>query len=512
MKSEKIVIKGAREHNLKDIDLEIPRNSLIVITGISGSGKSSLAFDTLYAEGQRRYVESLSAYARRFLGQMDKPDVDLIEGLSPSISIQQRTTSHNPRSTVGTVTEIYDYLRLLYARIGVPHCWRCGEPIAEQTSQQIIDQVMELEEGTKVRILSPQVRGRKGQYKDLFSQVRQEGFSRVRVDGEVRDVEEQIELERYVKHDIEIIVDRVVIKPKARERIADSVELALQKGEGRVIIDILDQDELLLSTDLACPACQVSYEELTPRMFSFNSPYGACETCDGLGNKMEIDSDLVIDEGLSIKEGGILPWENSKSKWREAILEAVCRKYDIDPHKPLGKLPSQKVDILLYGTDGVQVTFPYTNRRGRTRKFRRSYSGLINSLESKYKESTSQQARKKIQEYMSTLPCPECGGGRLKKESLSVTLGDINIHQLTRLSIKDAYGKLADLELSERNLLIAEQILKEIKSRLGFMMDVGLDYLTLDRTAGTLSRGGGPPNSVGHPNWLQIGRGALHTG
>ena len=496
---DKIIIKGARQHNLKNIDLELPRDKLIVITGVSGSGKSSLAFDTIYAEGQRRYVESLSAYARQFLAQMDKPEVDFIEGLSPAISIDQKRRSHNPRSTVGTITEIYDYLRLLFARIGKPHCYICGRPIAQQTSQQIVDRVLSLGEGTKVQILAPVVRGRKGEYRGLFEELRKEGYTRVRVDGELRrlegedDGEEEIVLDKYKKHDIEVVVDRLVVRPDLRGRIADSVETALKLAEGNVIISIVDGDgkgeELFLSEQLACPYCGVSYGKIEPRLFSFNSPYGACPECGGLGVKLEIDPELVIDPRKPLLDGGIIPWAGSQSRWLHAMLMGLCRAYGIDPEVPLGELPKEKLDIILYGTRGEKIRFPYTNQAGRTRIFEAVYRGVIPSLERQLHENQTEWGYEELKQYMSTRPCPACGGKRLRPESLSITVGGKNIIEVTELSVKEAYRFFEELELTEREELIAHQILKEIKSRLKFMIDVGLDYLTLDRPAGTLAGG-----------------------
>jgi excinuclease ABC subunit A len=491
--SEKILIKGAREHNLKNIDLKLPRNKLIVFTGISGSGKSSLAFDTIYAEGQRRYVESLSAYARQFLGRMDKPDVDFIEGLSPAISIDQKTVHKNPRSTVGTVTEIYDYLRLLYARIGRPHCYKCGRPISRQTAQQIVDQILELGEGTKIQILAPLVRGRKGEYKKLFEELRREGYARVRVDGTIYTLEEVPELEKNVKHTIEVVIDRIIVRPQSRGRIADSVETALKRAEGLVLVSMMDEgvktDELLFSEQLACPECGISFERLEPRSFSFNSPYGACPGCDGLGYKMEIDPDLVLDKGKSILNGGIVPWAERRSKWLRGLLRGLCKEYEIDPEAPLGALPPDKLEVILYGTNGKPIVFPYTNRYGRTRYFQDVYPGVIPALEQAYREAESEWAREEIEKYMSMRSCPDCQGGRLRPESLAVTVGGFNIKELTALSIKEAYRFSEGLKLTEREELIAQQILKEIRARLKFLIDVGLDYLTLDRMAGTLAGG-----------------------
>jgi len=486
---DKIIVRGAREHNLKNIDLEIPRNKLVVITGISGSGKSSLAFDTLYAEGQRRYVESLSAYARQFLGLMQKPDVDLIEGLSPAISIDQKARSHNPRSTVGTVTEIHDYLRLLFARIGKPHCPQCGRPIERQTAQQIVDQIMALPEGTAVQILAPVVRGRKGEYKQLFEDLKKEGFVRVRVDGVLRTLFEDIELDKNKRHDIEIVLDRIKVEPKKRGRIADSVETALKWGQGLVIVEIVGEGERLLSEHFACPVCGVSLPEIEPRLFSFNSPYGACPACDGLGMRMVVDPELVLDPRRSIREGGILPWANSRSRWLSALLEGVCKLFGIDPDVPLGRLPKEKLDIILYGTRGELVPFVYTTTYGKTRTYYRPFEGVIPYLEQAYREAMSDEAREEIEQYMSALPCPECKGARLRPEALSVTVGGKNIWEITKLTVREALEFFENLKLTEREEMIAHQILKEIKNRLSFMADVGLDYLTLDRPANTLAGG-----------------------
>lgn len=486
---DKIIVRGAREHNLKNIDLEIPRNKLVVITGISGSGKSSLAFDTLYAEGQRRYVESLSAYARQFLGLMQKPDVDMIEGLSPAISIDQKARSHNPRSTVGTVTEIHDYLRLLFARIGKPHCPQCGRPIERQTAQQIVDQIMSLPEGTPVQIMAPVVRGRKGEYKQLFEDLKKEGFVRVRVDGVLRTLFEEIELDKNKRHDIEIVLDRIKVSDKKRGRIADSVETALKWGQGLVIVEIVGEGEKLFSEHFACPVCGVSLPEIEPRLFSFNSPFGACPACDGLGMRMVVDPELVIDPRRSIREGGILPWANSRSRWLSALLEGVCRAYRIDPDVPLGRLPKEKLDIILYGTRGELVPFVYTTTYGKTRTYYRPFEGVVNYLEQAYREAMSEEAREEIEQYMSALPCPECKGARLRPEALAVTVGGKNIWELTKLTVREALEFFENLKLTEREEMIAHQILKEIKNRLQFMVDVGLDYLTLDRPANTLAGG-----------------------
>ena len=484
-----IHVKGAREHNLKDIDVVLPRDRLIVITGISGSGKSSLAFDTIYAEGQRRYVESLSAYARQFLGQMDKPDVDFIEGLSPAISIDQKTRSHNPRSTVGTVTEIYDYLRLLFARIGHPHCPTCGEPISQQSAEQIIDAIMDLPKGTKVQILSPVVRGRKGEYKKTFDEIRQEGFTRVRVDGVVRTLYEEIELVKQQKHTIEIVVDRVVVEPEKRSRIADSVETALKHGGGLATLMTGDGDEHMYSEHYACIQCGVSYEELSPRMFSFNSPFGACPECSGLGYRKEIDPELVIDPRFGLMNGGLIPFAKTSSKWYEAQMTALAESLKIDPLQPLGDIPKKKLDVVLYGTGGKEISFHYRSQSGYERTIKRPFRGIVVSLERWYRETTSEQWRQELEQYLATLPCPTCQGARLKPEILAVTVDGLNIHEVTALSIRSALTFFENLSLSSREQMIATQISKEIKARLGFMVAVGLDYLTLDRQAGTLAGG-----------------------
>jgi len=486
---EHIVVQGARQHNLKNVNVIIPRDQLVVFTGLSGSGKSSLAFDTIYAEGQRRYVESLSAYARQFLGQMDKPDVDFIEGLSPAISIDQRTTSKNPRSTVGTVTEIYDYLRLLYARVGHPHCYNCGRSIAQQTVEQMVDQILELPEGTRLQILAPVVRGRKGEYKKLLEDIRRDGFVRVRVDGELHEVTDSIDLDKNKKHDIEIVVDRIILRSGVENRLADSIEIAVDRAEGTVLIDTLDGNEILFSERFACVECGISFDELSPRMFSFNSPYGACPTCDGLGTRMEINPDLVLDTSRSIAEGGIVPWAETSSKWIAGIVEAVCRTCSIDPERPIGELTAKQRQILLWGLGDAKVSFPYTNQAGRTRTFDVRFEGIVPSLERRFRESTSEYVRNEVEQFMSYIPCQDCKGARLKPESLAVTVGGQNIHSVTALPVREALAFFNNLRLSDREELIARQVLKEIRERLGFLVNVGLDYLTLDRTAGTLSGG-----------------------
>ncbi len=489
MSKDRLVIKGARQHNLKNIDVEIPRDKLVVITGLSGSGKSSLAFDTIYAEGQRRYVESLSAYARQFLGQMDKPDVDLIEGLSPAISIDQKTTSRNPRSTVGTVTEIYDYLRLLFARVGRPHCPSCGQPIAQQTVEQIVDQILKLPERTRIQVLAPVVRGRKGEHKKVLEGIRKDGFVRVRIDGEVVEVTEELNLEKNKQHSIEIVVDRLTVRPDIMGRLSDSVQTALRHGDGVVLVDVIDQDELMFSEKFACIDCGISMEELTPRMFSFNSPYGACPTCEGLGTRQEIDPERIIDPALSLAEGGLIPWRDSKSRWLSAILDSVCEKESIDSELPLGELPREQLDLLLHGLGQEFVKFNYTNNAGRERLYEAPYEGLIPFLERRYRESTSDWVRQDVEQYMSVRTCSDCGGRRLRPEVLGVTVGNKNIMAVTEFSIKECLDFFEGLVLTSREELIATQILKEIKERLGFLVNVGLDYLALNRASATLSGG-----------------------
>ncbi|WP_347490170.1 excinuclease ABC subunit UvrA [Desulfoscipio sp. XC116] len=485
---DKIVVRGARAHNLKNINVEIPRDKLVVITGLSGSGKSSLAFDTIYAEGQRRYVESLSAYARQFLGQMNKPDVDYIEGLSPAISIDQKTTSHNPRSTVGTVTEIYDYLRLLYARAGRPHCPKCGKPIARQTVQQIVDQLLALPEGTRLQLLAPVVRGRKGEHVKLLEEIRREGFVRVRVDGEVLDVNDDIKLDKNKKHTIEIVVDRVVIRPGSATRLADSLETALKHGEGVILAVVVDGEEIVFSENFACVDCGVSIPEIAPRLFSFNNPFGACPECTGLGFKMELDPDLVIpDKNLSVHQGAVEPWLKSLNGMR--YLDAVAEHYGFDLDTPVREMDPAYLDKLLYGTGKDIIQMQLSNAMGIEHSYRVPFEGVINNLNRRYRETNSDYMREEIEQYMSTRPCPVCRGARLKPEALAVKVGGLSINEVTAMPVLEAHSFLRDLELTEREQLIARQILKEIDARLGFLINVGLDYLTLDRAAGTLSGG-----------------------
>ncbi|MCK4404570.1 MAG: excinuclease ABC subunit UvrA [candidate division Zixibacteria bacterium] len=484
-----IRIKGAREHNLKNIDLKIPRDKLVVITGLSGSGKSSLAFDTIYAEGQRRYVESLSAYARQFLGMMEKPDVDFIEGLSPAVSIEQRSSGKNPRSTVGTVTEIYDYLRLLYARVGTPYCYKCGRKISQQTIEQIVDHTLSLPKGKKIQILAPLVKGRKGEYKEVFDQIRKEGFIRARVDGKIMEVEGEIKLEKYKKHNIEVVVDRLMVNKKIAKRLADSLETALKLGSGMVMVDVVGKGELLFSEHYACVHCGISYEELSPRMFSFNSPYGACPTCSGLGTKMEIDSDLVVpDPSISIAHGAIASWGDPIGSWYYHKLKSIAEHYKFSLYVPFVKLSQEVKKIILYGTGSEELRFRWENEEGKG-EYYGSFEGVIPNLERRYRQTESGAVREWIEKYMRILPCPDCDGARLKKESLSVKVGNLNIAELTEFSIKEAGRFFSNLKLSSREQQIAKQILKEIRERLGFLVDVGLDYLTLDRRSASLSSG-----------------------
>ncbi|MCI1944522.1 excinuclease ABC subunit UvrA [Clostridium luticellarii] len=490
---DSIVIKGAKVHNLKNVSLTIPRDKLIVFTGLSGSGKSSLAFDTLYAEGQRRYVESLSAYARQFLGQMDKPDVEYIEGLSPAISIDQKTTSRNPRSTVGTVTEIYDYLRLLYARIGVPHCPKCGKEITQQTVDQMVDRIMTLPEKTRIQILSPIVKARKGEHVKVLNNIIKNGYVRARIDGTVVDLEdEEVKLEKNKKHTIEVVVDRLIIKSEIRGRLAGSIETALKLSEGVVIINVLDGKDMLFSEKFACPDCGISIGEITPRTFSFNSPFGKCDTCDGIGTLLEIDEDLVIpDKKKSILEGAVMPWGEGSLKedsWTFSILKALSRKYRFKLDTPVEKLSPKVLDVLLYGLRGEKVRVRY-KKENRVMEFNHSFEGVVNNLKRRYMETNSDYIKREIENYMSDNPCPTCRGARLNPAALSVTVGGKNIFEFSSMSIKDELKFFKEIKLSEKDKIISEQVVKEISSRLQFLIDVGLDYLTLSRTAGTLSGG-----------------------
>ncbi len=487
--SGNIRIKGAKEHNLKNIDVEIPRDKLVVITGISGSGKSTLAFDTLYSEGQRRYVESLSAYARQFLGQMKKPEVEYIEGLSPAISIDQKTTHKNPRSTVGTVTEIHDYLRLLYARIGIPHCPKCGRIIKRQTVQEIVDQVMAQKEGTKIQVLSPVVRDRKGEYHTLFGKYQKEGFARAYVDGELHDLEEEMRLEKYKKHTIEIVVDRLIIKPGIKSRLADSVETAMDHAGGLVIVEAKGE-RYLYSEHFACPLDRISFDELQPRMFSFNSPHGACTTCQGLGTRQEFDPDLIIpDKSKTIMEGAIAPWETQILGYRGHYLRSLGDHYGFDLHTPIKDMGQEHVNIILYGST-EQIHYDWRSRTSDARySWSGNFEGVIPHLDRRYMQTESEYRREQMERYMTVLPCPKCQGKRLKPESLAVMMGGKSIADVSAFSIKEFYDFLEDIDISGKDRVIAENVLKEIQERLGFMINVGLYYLTLDRAAGTLSGG-----------------------
>ena len=488
-----IKIRGANENNLKNIDVDIPRNELVVLTGLSGSGKSSLAFDTIYAEGQRRYMESLSSYARQFLGQMEKPDVESIEGLSPAISIDQKSTNHNPRSTVGTVTEIYDYFRLLYARVGIPHCPKCGREIAKQSVDQIVDQIMALPERTKIQLLAPVVRGRKGTHAKLFERAKKSGYVRVRVDGNMYELSEEITLDKNIKHNIEIIVDRLVIKPGIEKRLTDSVENVLELAEGLLVVDVIDGESLNFSQSFSCPVCEISIDEIEPRSFSFNNPFGACPECFGLGYKMEFSEELMIpDPSLSINQGAIavLGWQSctDKSSFTRAILDALCKEYHFDLDTPFEDYPKKIHDILIYGTDGKEVKVYYKGQRGEG-IYPVAFEGLIKNVERRYRETGSQTMKAEYETFMNITPCSACKGQRLKPGALAVTVGDKNISEVTTLSIERLQKFLDELQLTETQQLIGNQILKEIKARIRFLMDVGLDYLTLARATGTLSGG-----------------------
>ncbi len=504
MKIDKIRVRGAREHNLKNIDVEIPRDQMVVITGLSGSGKSSLAFDTIYAEGQRRYVESLSAYARQFLGQLEKPDVDQIDGLSPAIAIDQKGTSRNPRSTVGTVTEVYDHLRLLFARVGIPHCPICNRVIASQSPQDMADQIFELEEGSRIMILGPVVRDRKGQHKGPLDQLRSQGFVRVRVDGEVRDLDENFSLEKNFKHSIDVVVDRIVVRHDLetddehalRIRVLDSLETALRAGEGNVIVSVIDGPELRYSEAFACPEHGISIPELEPRTFSFNSPHGACQTCDGLGISMEFDEDLIVpDKTITLQDGAIGPWSSEgreTHRWYSALIEAISEEYDIPLDVPWRELDAKQRKIILNGTGSKRVEINYTTRNGRHRRYKVRYDGVIPTLQRRLRDTSSDYVREELESYMASRPCPACKGQRLRPEILAVTVADTSISRVTEMSVVDGWNWITSLRdglLSQRDQLIARQIIKEISDRLGFLVDVGLDYLTLDRSAGTLSGG-----------------------
>ncbi|MEB2282857.1 excinuclease ABC subunit UvrA [Lysinibacillus xylanilyticus] len=490
MKNTEIVVQGARAHNLKNINVTIPRDQLVVLTGLSGSGKSSLAFDTIYAEGQRRYVESLSAYARQFLGQMDKPDVDAIEGLSPAISIDQKTTSRNPRSTVGTVTEIYDYLRLLFARIGKPICPNHGIEITSQTIEQMVDRLLTYPERTKMQLLAPMVSGRKGTHVKLLEDLKKQGFVRVRIDGELRDLDDVIELDKNKKHSIEVVIDRVVMKEGVAARLSDSLETALRLADGRVLVDVMEHEELLFSEHHACPLCGFSIGELEPRMFSFNSPFGACPSCDGLGSTQEVDLDLVVpDWDRSLLEHAIAPWEPTSSQYYPQLLKAVCDHYDIPMDVPVKDLPKEKMDKILYGSGKDKIHFHYENEFGNVRDQMIEFEGVVRNVERRFKETTSDYVREQMEKYMAQQACPSCKGYRLKPETLAVKIADKHIGEVTQYSIQEADTFFKELDLSEKDMKIARLVLREIEERLGFLVNVGLDYLTLSRAAGTLSGG-----------------------
>ena len=490
---DSIYIKGACEHNLKNIDVEIPRNKLVVITGLSGSGKSSLAFDTIYAEGQRRYVESLSSYARQFLGLMEKPEVEYIEGLSPAISIDQKTTSHNPRSTVGTVTEIYDYLRLLFARIGIPHCPECGKEISQQTVDQMVDSILALEEGARIQLLAPVVRGRKGEYTKLIQDAKKSGYVRLRIDGEIVDIyDDEIKLDKNKKHSIEIVVDRLIIRPGINKRLTESIETILNLSGGLLLVDVNGQEEIMFSQNFACTDCGISIEELTPRMFSFNNPYGACPSCAGLGSLLKIDPDLVImDRSRSLAEGAINVggWNfANEDAYSRMYLVALAEHYGFSIHTPVEKLPPGILDKILYGTNGERIRIRYEREYG-SGSFMAPFEGVITSMERRYKETKSEGMKEYYESFMGRIPCQACQGKRLKKESLAVTVGNKNIAEIADMSVADCMNFFSGLRLTEREELIAHRVLKEIKARLGFLRDVGLDYLTLARSSSTLSGG-----------------------
>ena len=488
-----IKIRGAKEHNLKNIDVDIPRDSFTVLTGLSGSGKSSLAFDTIYAEGQRRYMESLSSYARMFLGQMEKPDVEKIEGLSPAISIDQKSTNRNPRSTVGTVTEIYDYFRLLYARIGIPHCPNCGKEIKKQTVDQMVDQIMSLPEKTRIQLLAPVVRGRKGEHQKLLEQAKKSGYVRVIIDGNLYELTEEIKLEKNIKHTIDIVVDRLVIKEGIERRLTDSIESVLKLADGLMTVDIIDGEPLQFSESFSCPDCGISIDEVEPRSFSFNNPFGACPTCFGLGYKMEFDVELMIpDQRLSIEEGAIqvMGWQSctDKSSFTYAILKALTEEYHFDLNTPFGEYPEEIKNVILYGTNGKELKVQYTGQRG-TGVYDIAFEGLIKNVQRKYRETASETMKAEYEQFMRITPCETCGGKRLKKEALAVTVGGKNIYDMTNQSVKDLKAYLDELTLTKQQELIGEQILKEIRARVGFLNEVGLDYLSLSRATGTLSGG-----------------------
>lgn len=492
-RKEVIRIRGANEHNLKNLDVDIPRNEFVVLTGLSGSGKSSLAFDTIYAEGQRRYMESISSYARQFLGQMEKPDVEKIEGLSPAISIDQKSTNKNPRSTVGTVTEIYDYFRLLYARIGTPHCPQCGKEISKQTVDQMVDHIMEMPEGTRIQLLAPVVRGRKGEHVKVLEKAKRSGYVRARIDGNLYELEEEIKLDKNIKHNIEIVVDRLVVKEGIHRRLTDSIENVLDLTEGLLMVDVIDGETLTFSQSFSCPDCGISVDEIEPRSFSFNNPFGACPSCFGLGYKMEFDIDLIIpDKSLSINQGAIavLGWQscNDGKSFSNAILQGLCQEYGFDLDTPFEKYPKKIQDILINGTGGKEIKVYYKGQRGEG-TYPVAFEGLIRNTERRYRETYSENSKAEYETYMRITPCKECKGMRLKRESLAVTVCDKNIYEITNLSIKNLQEFLSGMELTSAKQMIGERVLKEIRARVGFLMDVGLDYLTLSRATGTLSGG-----------------------
>ena len=488
-----IKIRGANENNLKNLDVDIPRNELVVLTGLSGSGKSSLAFDTIYAEGQRRYMESLSSYARQFLGQMEKPDVESIEGLSPAISIDQKSTNRNPRSTVGTVTEIYDYFRLLYARIGIPHCPKCGREIKKQTVDQMVDHIMSLPERTKIQLLAPVVRGRKGTHAKLLEQARKSGYVRVQIDGNLYELSEEIKLDKNIKHNIEIVVDRLIVKEGIEKRLTDSIETVLNLAEGRLVVDTMDGNQINFSQSFACPDCGISIDEIEPRSFSFNNPFGACPSCFGLGYRMEFDIDLMIpDRSLSISQGAIvvMGWQScaEKGSFTRAILDALAAEYGFDLDTPFEQYPQKIQDILIHGTGGKEVKVHYKGQRGEG-VYDVAFEGIIKNVERRYRETGSDAMKQEYETFMRITPCPSCKGQRLKPEALAVTVGDKNIHEVTTMSVSSLQEYLMNLKLTKTQELIGEQVLKEIRARVGFLVNVGLDYLTLARATGTLSGG-----------------------
>ncbi|KNF09158.1 excinuclease ABC, A subunit [Gottschalkia purinilytica] len=491
MAKDKIIVKGAQEHNLKNVDLEIPRDKFIVFTGLSGSGKSSLAFDTIYAEGQRRYVESLSSYARQFLGQMEKPDVEYIEGLSPAISIDQKTTNRNPRSTVGTVTEIYDYLRLLFARIGTPYCYKCGKEIVSQTIDQMVDQILELEERTKIQLLAPIVRGKKGEHQKILENIRKEGFVRVRIDGETKDLGEEIKLDKNKKHSIEVVVDRIIVKEGIEQRLTDSLETVLKLSDGLAIVDVIGERELLFSQKFSCPDCGIGIDEISPRMFSFNSPFGMCNTCNGLGSHMKVDPELVIpNQNLSINQGAIAPFSNTSDEtYYFQMFKSIAEYHNVSLDTPLKDAPKEFIDEILYGTGERKVKFEFDSRFSGWKTYEGTFEGVVPNLERRYGETSSEYMKEKIESFMSIKDCPKCGGSRLKPEILAIKINELNITDFTKLSVRQALDFIDNLKLSEKEEIIANQILKEIRERLKFLVDVGLDYLTLSRNAGTLSGG-----------------------